>query len=129
MARPKKQLSEKTIEKLAAMNCSVHEIASALDVSPDTLQRRYAAAIRKGREHGKYSLKKAMFDKAIKDKNTMMQIWLSKNMLWYSDKVETTNEVKTFVVKGSDDKEIVTVITEDDLYIRKKRVKDETGTS
>ena len=90
MARPIKPVDEKLVESLAAYNCSMSEIAATAGVDVRTLQRRYAAVIEKGRERGKTSLKKAMFDKAIKDGNVVMMIWLSKQMVGYTDKREDT---------------------------------------
>lgn len=90
MARPKKEIDPIAVEKLAAINCSVAEIGAVLDCDRRTLQRRFAAAIEKGREVGKSSLKRKMWEHAMGG-NTTMMIWLSKQMLGYSDKVEQTN--------------------------------------
>lgn len=94
MARPKKQIDPKQVETLAAINCSYEEAAAVLDCDPRTIQRRYAAVFKKGREHGRMSLKRKMWDTAMGG-NVTMQIWLSKQMLGYTDKQEVKTENKT----------------------------------
>ena len=59
--------------------------------STRTLQRNFAEIIDQYKERGKASLRKKMYDKAVKKDNTMMQIFLSKNYLGMSDKVQQTN--------------------------------------
>jgi hypothetical protein len=81
------------IEKLAAINCSVAEIAAVVGVDRRTIQRRYAALIEKGRETGKSSLKRKMWKIAMDNENVTMCIWLSKQMLGYTDKVEQRQNV------------------------------------
>ena len=88
MARPQKVIDGDTVKKLAALNCSMEEIGHVVGCSVDTLERRFADAIKEGRSHGKVSLKRKMFDTAMGG-NVSMMIWLSKNLLGYSDKVET----------------------------------------
>jgi hypothetical protein len=88
MARPQKIIDPETVKKLAALNCSFEEIGHIVGCSVDTLERRFAGVIKEGRSHGKVSLKRKMFDTAIAGNVTMM-IWLSKNLLGYTDKVET----------------------------------------
>jgi hypothetical protein len=88
MARPKIEIDAETVKKLAALNCSMEEIGHIVGCSVDTLERRFAEAIKEGRSHGKVSLKRKMYDTAIAGNVTMM-IWLSKNLLGYTDKIET----------------------------------------
>jgi hypothetical protein len=85
MARPRKITDPSQVEKLAAINCSYAEIASVLSVSVSTLTKGYSQHIEKGRESGKASLKRKMWDTAMQGNVTML-IWLSKQMLDYSDK-------------------------------------------
>jgi hypothetical protein len=91
VGRPKIILDIEILKKLASIGCPTYEIASVLGVSARTLERNYAEIIDTYREKGKASLRKKMFDKAIKKDNTHMQIWLSKNYLNMKDKVETQN--------------------------------------
>lgn len=65
------------VEELAAIQCSHAEMAAVLRCSADTLERRFAAAIKKGRERGNASLKRAQFKLALSGNPTML-IWLGK---------------------------------------------------
>lgn len=94
MARPKLEINESQVESLAAINCTMDEIASVIGCSKDTLERRFAAVIKKGRENGKSSLRRKMWELAQKG-NVTMCIWLSKQLLGYTDKVEQKNEIKS----------------------------------
>ena len=90
MARPMKQVDEQTIQKLAQLHCTYDEIASFVGVSTKTLQRNYVHLIKKGRETGNISLRRAQFEKALSG-NVVMQIWLGKQHLDQRDKIEQTN--------------------------------------
>lgn len=87
MGRPLKPVDEKQVEQLAAIDCTNEEIASVVGCSVDTLTRRFADVLIKGRENGKASLKRMMW-KAATSGNVTMQIWLSKNRLGYRDKID-----------------------------------------
>lgn len=84
MARPKLQLDEGLIERLAMIHCPISEIAAALNCSRDTLERNYAAIIAKGYENGKTTLRRMQFE-AAKKGNTAMLIWLGKQLLGQKD--------------------------------------------
>jgi hypothetical protein len=94
MARPKLQIDETQVESLAAINCTVDEIASVLGCSKDTLERRYAAVIKRGKENGRSSLRRMMWAKC-KEGNITMMIWLSKQILGYADKIEEKTIIKS----------------------------------
>lgn len=108
MARPIKKVDTQAIQKLAQMHCTYDEIAEFLDVSTKTLQRNYVHLIKKGREMGKISLRRAQFEKAIGG-NVAMMIWLGKQHLDQKDKIEQTqyNEPLPLVIeaKAEDGKE------------------------
>lgn len=99
MARPIKSIDTKVLEGLAKINCTYEEISAVLGIDPSTLTRRYAHIIKEGREKGKMSLKRAMWKNAIDKENVAMQIFLSKNLLEYSDRNE--------VIDKSDAKKII----------------------
>jgi hypothetical protein len=94
MARPRLQLDEALIERLAAIHCPLVEIAAALNCSVDTLERNYAALIDKGRQKGKQTLRRIQWDAAQKG-NVVMMIWLGKQLLGQSDKLESKVETST----------------------------------
>ena len=91
VGRPKAKVDVEILKNLASIGCPTYEIASVMNVSARTLKRNFAEIIDQYREQGKASLRKKMYDKAVKKDNTMMQIFLSKNMLGMSDKVQQTN--------------------------------------
>ena len=87
--RPKIIVDTEILKNLASIGCPDYEIASVLNVSARTLKRNYAEIIDQYKEKGKASLRKKMWDKAVKKDNTMMQIWLSKNYLGMKDRTQT----------------------------------------
>lgn len=105
MARPIKKLDQQAIQKLAQMHCTYEEIAEFCDVSTKTLQRNYVHLIKKGRELGKISLRRAQFEKAIGG-NVAMQIWLGKQHLDQKDKIEQTsyNEPLPLIIEAKENK-------------------------
>ncbi len=92
------------LDALAAMYCTHEEIAAVLGISSDTLTRHHAERIEKGRSQGKASLRRAQFQSAIGVKaeydvkgrvvrreqapNITAQIWLGKQILGQTDKVD-----------------------------------------
>jgi len=101
MARPVKAVDQEAIKKLAQLHCTYDEIAEFLGVSTKTLQRNYVHLIKKGREMGKISLRRAQFEKAIGG-NVAMMIWLGKQHLDQKDKIEQTsyNEPLPLIIEG-----------------------------
>jgi len=87
MARPRKQIDPDQVRRLAMINCTMVEIAAVVGCSVDTIERRFADVVKEGHEQGKSSLKRMMWESCQKG-NVSMMIFLSKQMLGYSDKVE-----------------------------------------
>ncbi len=95
IGRPKKELDENIIAKLSQIGCTQEEIGSCVGISARTLQRRYADLVKENKNIGKASLRKKMWDKALKGKgNDKLLIWLSKNELNMRDKIETQSIVE-----------------------------------
>ena len=92
--RPKIYLDLEILKNLASIGCPDYEIAGVMGVSARTLQRNYAEIIDQYKEKGKASLRKKMFDKAVKKDSTSMQIWLSKNYLGMKDRTQTESVVE-----------------------------------
>lgn len=91
----RKAIDPDQVVKLAAINCSYAEIAAVLGCDPSTLTRRFAQAIEKGRDQGRSSLKRKMWETAMQG-NVVMMIWLSKQMLGYKEpKVELGADTTT----------------------------------
>lgn len=84
MARPRMKLDKKLILSLAQAGCTDEEIAVHLECSPDTLTRRFADILKRGRSHLRMSLRRAQVKKALDGDNTMM-IWLGKILLGQKD--------------------------------------------
>jgi hypothetical protein len=77
------------------MMCTLEEIAGFFKCCEDTIEnfckreyegRKFSDVYKENSSMGKISLRRAMFDKAINQKSTAMQIWLSKNQLGMSEK-------------------------------------------
>ena len=92
--RPRIIVDIEILKNLASIGCPDYEIASVLNVSARTLKRNYAEIIDQYKEKGKASLRKKMWDKAVKKDNTNMQIWLSKNYLGMKDRTQTESIVE-----------------------------------
>jgi len=97
MGRPLKQLDEEQIEALAGIGCTDEEIAVALKCSSDTLTRRFAEHLRKGRELCKTSLRRMQW-KSAESGNVTMQIWLGKQLLGQKDRNDVTSDDKAIVL-------------------------------
>ena len=93
MGRPQKDVDEKVIASLSQIGCTQEEIGSCVGISARTLQRRYADLVKENKNIGRASLRKKMWDKALKG-NDKLLIWLSKNELNMVDKVHTTSTVE-----------------------------------
>lgn len=91
--RKLKEVDEELLINLATIQCTDEEIANVLKVSLELLHRRFKDKIKAARDIGKSSLRRVMWKKAVYDENTTMMIWLSKNILGYSEKhiVESKN--------------------------------------
>lgn len=91
MARPKLEIDEEQVYELSKIQCTTAEMAAVLDCSPDTLERRFAAIMKRGREEGKKSLKRKQYEVAMGGNVTML-IWLGKQLLDQREKVEQRTE-------------------------------------
>jgi len=94
VGRPRIVIDIEILKNLASIGCPDYEIASVLNISAKTLKRNYADIIEQFKEKGKASLRKKMWDKAVKKDNTHMQIWLSKNYLGMKDRTQTESIVE-----------------------------------
>ena len=76
------------VGKLAAIQCTIKEIAAILDIPPTTLQDRedFRLVYDKGIENGKASLRRIQF--RLAQKSAGMAIWLGKQYLDQTEKNE-----------------------------------------
>lgn len=94
MARPRKVIAVDAFEKLCFLQCTLMEIASYFDCSEDTVERwcqrtygeRFADVYKKKRAAGMISLRRSQF--RLAEKSVPMAIFLGKNYLGQSDKIE-----------------------------------------
>ena len=93
IGRPKKELDEDIIAKLSQIGCTQEEIGSVVGISARQLQRRYADLVADNKNKGKASLRKKLWEKALKGDPKLL-IWLSKNELNMVDKIHTTQTVE-----------------------------------
>ena len=90
IGRPKKELDKDVIAKLSQIGCTQEEIGSVVGISARTLQRRYAEIIEVNKNKGKASLRKKMWQTALRG-NPNMMVWLSKQALGMKDRTLTEN--------------------------------------
>lgn len=91
--RPKKQVDVELLKRLAHIHCTMEEMSSILKVSVDTLERRFADVIKEARNGGKMSLRRWQWKMAEKE-NLGMLVWLGKQYLGQSEKVEQKQNVQ-----------------------------------
>lgn len=89
MGRPRIVVDVDALEELAAIQCTLAEMAAVLRVSPDTLSRRFSAVIEKGRERGKTSVRRAHYRAAVGG-NIAAIIWWGKQYLGQRERTELT---------------------------------------
>lgn len=93
------KIDEKQFEQLCKMQCTEMEIASFFDVSKDTLIRwcketygvDFATIYSQKKEGGKIAIRRFQLQQA--EKNPTMAIWLGKQYLGQTDKIENTQYI------------------------------------
>lgn len=85
--RPEKEVDPRVVEGMAMVGATLTEIAEFLEVSHDTIERRFALILRKSNAGKKIRLRRAQLTSALGDTargiqpNVSMQIWLGKQWL------------------------------------------------
>ena len=94
MARPKKEINEEEIFLLASYGLTREEIAAFCNCSVSTLDHteNYRSAIKEGHTCRNASLRKKQYEVAMHG-NIAMLIWLGKQYLGQTEKVEQFGEV------------------------------------
>jgi len=82
-----KTIDRDLVYKLACIQCSDQEIAEVVGTSAASLRKRFNSILEKGKQEGKKSLRRAMWEKAING-DTRVQIFLSKQYLGMRDTPE-----------------------------------------
>lgn len=88
MPRPKVKIDETQVEEMAAIGCTVAEIAGIVGCSPRTVERRAAAPVARGRARLNISLRRRQVEMAMAG-NASMLIWLGKQLLGQRDKADS----------------------------------------
>lgn len=109
--RPKKEISQKQFEEMCKVQCTENEICAILGIGIDkllswcleTYNDTFSNVYKKFSENGKMSLRRAQM--RLAQTNASMAIWLGKNMLGQTDKVDVA-------LKEEDDDPITKAIKE-----------------
>lgn len=96
MARPRIEIDREQFEKLCGLQCTLNEIAGFFKCSEDTIERWCKREFKEGfaevykiySVNGKISLRRTQFKLA--ERHAGMAIFLGKQYLGQTDKVETT---------------------------------------
>jgi AraC-like DNA-binding protein len=92
--RPRKEIDVDNFKKLCGMMCTLSEIAGFFDCSEDTIERwckrelgdTFAETFKRYSANGKITLRRNQFK--LSEKNAAMAIFLGKNYLGQTDKIE-----------------------------------------
>ena len=82
-----KTIDRDLVFKLACIQCSDQEIAEVVGTTATNLRKRFSGILDKGKQEGKKSLRRAMWEKAING-DPRVQIYLSKQYLGMRDTPE-----------------------------------------
>jgi hypothetical protein len=84
VGRPKIEIDEELLYKLATIHCTMKEMVDIMGVSKDTLKNNFSHIIDKGKSDGKMRLRRKQVEVAMSGNHTML-IWLGKQMLGQSE--------------------------------------------
>lgn len=110
--RPRLEFDLKQVAQLGAIQCTDGEVAAVLGCSRQTILNRkdedpdFLAAIERGRESGKASLRRLQW-KAANAGNTAILIWMGKQYLGQTDRQDLRHDfIGTFNVKECSDDQL-----------------------
>lgn len=96
MGRPKAEINETEVERLALEGNNNCDIAAKFGVDESVIRDRFPEILRKKRAELRACLRTAQIEKALGG-DTTMQIWLGKQYLEQADKSEVKSDNKTHV--------------------------------
>ena len=111
--RPKTPIDWRKVANMCKIQCTLEEIAGILEMTVDNLERRteseqgmkFSDFYKQKSAGGKCSLRRRLYKVAHSDEirgSVSAAIWLSKNYLGMSDKIERVNDdVEPFVIETS----------------------------
>ena len=82
-------IDEAQLETLASIGCTLAEMAAFFKCSVDTITRNYAEALMRGRENGKVSVRRMMWEQGKKGNSVALK-YLVHNIL--REKIEEYNQ-------------------------------------
>lgn len=99
--RPSITVDAEKVELMAAMGCTVEEIAAELRISKRTLMRRqkdpkFLESIERGKARGRATLRRLQW-KSANAGNVTAQIWLGKQLLGQRDQFALDHNVKAVI--------------------------------
>ena len=108
MSRKRIPIDPEQVRALARLGCTWEEIAGALDIARSTFvtrmkEKKFREAYDRGIAEGDVSLRRAQFDQAMRGKTAML-VWLGKNRLGQTDRIEQTTETTIHDGGGAVDK-------------------------
>lgn len=104
MARPRKEINQKSFESLCALQCTLEEICGFFDCCTDTLEawcvrtygEGFSEVFKKKRGTGKISLRRSQW--RLAEKSAAMAIFLGKQYLGQSDDPSGARDDKVTVI-------------------------------
>lgn len=84
-----KTIDRNLVYNLAAVQCTVVEIAEAIGCSENYTRKHFKKLIDKGRAEGRKSLRRKQFEKAMNGDSKML-VWLGRQWLAQKDQPEDT---------------------------------------
>jgi hypothetical protein len=98
MARPKKDIDGKSVQRLAEYGLNNTEIAEYFDVDEGTIRKGFSEFLAKGRLNVKTKLRMKQIQIALKG-NPALLIWLGKIMLGQKEKIETDGKTELIITR------------------------------
>lgn len=96
MGKPKLDIDEEEVRKLAKFGLSNVDMGEFFGCSEATIRQRFHESLAKGRAERKITLHQRQYEAADAGNITML-IWLGKQVLGQTDKMETKHEVNALV--------------------------------
>ena len=123
MGRPTTEINKEQFESLCNLQCTKQEIAGFFKCSEDTIERwcdrtyntNFAVAFKTYSQNGKISLRRLQF--RLAEKSYSMAIWLGKQYLGQTEKIEQTNSYE-------DLNSLADMLKMDEVAKLKKRIKE-----
>lgn len=119
MARPRKKIDQEQFEKLCGLQCTIEEFCCYFQCDDNTInawckrtyKKSFSEIFKIKRGSGKISLRRKQFEAAMAGNPTML-IWLGRNYLGQTDRIDVTVDDK----REGQLADLIEGLKEDDLY-------------